>query len=157
MNLTLEQYENLNPISKLSLGNKDLLYSTPNRFTKWRVDSLFTKEPVTIEWLNTLSQNSILIDVGANVGMYSIWAASMRGARVFAFEPEAENYALLNRNIHLNRLEDRVSAYCMGLLDFDGFSVLHLSDTTRGAPAIPWSKKWGSTCSQENPRTSRAV
>ena len=69
MNLTLEQYENLNPISKLSLGNKDLLYSTPNRFTKWRVDSLFTKEPVTIEWLNTLSQNSILIDIGANVGM----------------------------------------------------------------------------------------
>lgn len=132
MNLTLEQYENLNPVSKLSLGNKALLYSTPNRFTKWRVDSLFSKEPVTIEWLNSLSENSILIDIGANVGMYSIWAAAMRGARVFAFEPEAENYALLNRNIHLNKLEDQISAYCMGLLDFDGFSVLHLSDTTPG-------------------------
>ena len=38
-------------------------------------------------------------DVGANVGMYTVFAAPTRGARVFAFEPEAQNYAMLNRNI----------------------------------------------------------
>ncbi|MGE5616783.1 MAG: FkbM family methyltransferase, partial [Bacillota bacterium] len=69
---------------------------------------------------------------GANVGMYTVWAAKTRGARVFAFEPEAQNYALLNRNIMLNGLMDRVTAYCMGLSDQPGLSVLHMHDLRIG-------------------------
>ncbi len=70
----------------------------------------------------------MLVDIGANVGMYTIWAAKTRGARVFAFEPEAQNYALLNRNVLANGLNDLVRAYCVALSDASGFDALYLSD-----------------------------
>lgn len=143
MNLTLEQYESLQPICELKLDDGKVAFSTPNRFTRWRVESLFTKEPITIEWLSRLDESSILIDVGANVGMYSIWAARTRGAKVYAFEPEAGNFAILNKNIQINNLSSLVSAYCVGLLDFNGYSTLNLSDTTPGGSCHTVSEEVG--------------
>jgi len=130
--LTLEEYEGLNPTCEVSHEGTQVRYLTPSRHIKWRVDSLFDKEPCTIEWIAGFAPGEILVDVGANVGMYTIWAAKTRGAQVFAFEPEAQNYALLNRNIVLNGLADRVKAYCLALSDVEGFSELHLSDLRAG-------------------------
>ena len=130
--LTLEEYEQLNPICEVSHQGTRVRYVTPSNHLKWRVDSLFEKEPCTIEWIAGFTSGEVLVDVGANVGMYTIWAAKTRAARVFAFEPEAQNYALLNRNVVLNGLGDRVKAYCLALSDVDGFSELHLSDLRAG-------------------------
>ena len=125
--ITLEEYEKLNPRTELKLGDVSVLYCTPNTHTRWRVDSLFKKEPITIEWISGFHSEDVLIDVGANVGMYTVWAAKTRGIRVYAFEPESQNYALLNRNIFLNELADRVNAYCLAISDAAGLSQLHLS------------------------------
>jgi FkbM family methyltransferase len=125
--ITLEEYEKLNPRTELKLGDVVVLYVTPNTFTKWRVDSLFEKEPITIEWIASFKADDVFVDVGANVGMYTMWAAKSRGVRVIAFEPESQNFALLNRNIFLNGLGHLVSAYCLGMSDVAGLSQLHLS------------------------------
>jgi FkbM family methyltransferase len=69
-----------------------------------------------------------MIDIGANVGMYTIWAAKTRNARVFALEPESQNYALLNHNIIRNGLQDLVMAFCLSLSDSVGFGKLALSE-----------------------------
>ena len=130
--LTLEEYEKLLPRCQLTHNGVPIEYLTPSTVLKWRVDTLFSKEPCTLEWIATFQPADVLVDVGANVGMYTIWAAKTRGARVFAFEPEAQNYALLNRNIVLNGLADRVKAYCLALSDVEGFSELHLSDLRAG-------------------------
>jgi FkbM family methyltransferase len=130
--LTLEEYEKLQPHCELVHNGVRVCYHTPTTFTKWRVDSLFEKEPITIEWIAGFNTDDVLVDVGANVGMYSIWAAKTRGVRVFAFEPEAQNYALLNRNIVLNELGGRVTAYCLGLSDAPGYSELHLANLDLG-------------------------
>lgn len=130
--LTLEEYEKLNPRCELTHNGVKVVYVTPTTHTKWRVDSLFEKEPITIEWIGGLAAGEVLVDVGANVGMYTIWAAKTRGARVFAFEPEAQNYALLNRNIAMNGVDGQVKAYCVALSDAGGYSELHLSDLRPG-------------------------
>ncbi len=132
VHLTPEDLEMINPILKVRDGATEVAYCTPNRFTKWRVDTLFTKEPDTIDWIRNFSPGDILVDVGANVGMYSIWAAKTRGVRVFAFEPESQNFALLNKNIVTNDLGDKVTAYCLALSDDTGFSLLHLSSFATG-------------------------
>jgi FkbM family methyltransferase len=131
--LTLEEYERLNPTCEVPHESGAVRYLTPSSHLKWRVDSLFEKEPSTIEWIAGFRRDEVLVDVGANVGMYSVWAAKTRGVRVYAFEPEAQNYALLNRNIVLNGLADRVKAYCLALSDVEGFSELHLSDLRAGS------------------------
>jgi FkbM family methyltransferase len=129
---TLEQYEKLEPRCEVVHEGISVLYHTPTTTTKWRVDTLFTKEPVTISWIAGFGSDDVLVDVGANVGMYSVWAAKTRGVRVYSFEPEAQNYALLNRNIQLNGLAGRVKAYCAGLSDRGGYSELHLSQVMLG-------------------------
>jgi FkbM family methyltransferase len=131
--LTLEEYEKLNPRCELVHNGVKVIYATPSSFTKWRVDSLFQKEPVTIDWIAGFLPEESLVDVGANVGIYTIWAAKTRGTKVHAFEPEAQNYALLNRNIELNGLGNQVKAYCVGLSDQAGYSELHLSDLRVGS------------------------
>lgn len=130
--LTLEQYEQLTPCTEVVHAGTRMVFSTPSVFTKWRVESIYTKEPCTLEWIDGFKAGEVLVDVGANVGMYSIWSAATKGVQVFAFEPEAQNYALLNRNIFLNNLRDRVKAYCMGLSDHDGLTSLHIADLRPG-------------------------
>ena len=131
--LTLDEYERLNPTCEVGHERGSVRYLTPSTPLKWRVDSLFSKEPSTIDWIAGFRDGEILVDVGANVGMYTVWAAKTRGVRVYAFEPEAQNYSVLNRNIVLNGLGDRVRAYCLALSDTEGFSELHLSDLRAGS------------------------
>lgn len=132
MALTLDEYERLQPRAQVEHGGVQMTFATPNAFTLWRVQTIRDKEPWTLEWLESFEADDILLDCGANVGMYTIWAAAVRRCRVYAFEPESQNYALLNRNIQLNQLGDRVSAYCMGLSDRSGLSTLHMADLTAG-------------------------
>lgn len=130
--MKIEDYERLHPSAAVEFGGKRIVYNTPNRTTAWRVETLLTKEPDTIAWIAGFEEEDVLLDIGANVGMYTILAAATRGARVFAFEPESQNYALLNRNIHDNGLGERVVAYCAALSDTAAFDRLYLSQFVPG-------------------------
>ncbi len=132
MALTLEEYESLNPRCEIEHEGVNMVFSAPSQLTRWRVESIYTKEPWTLEWIASFQPDEILLDCGANVGMYTIWAAATRKVRVFSFEPESQNYALLNRNIQNNRLQGLVKAYCMGLSDKSGLFDLHMADMRVG-------------------------
>lgn len=64
--------------------------------------------------LHLLREGDRFLDVGANVGVYSILAAG-RGAKVLAIEPVPASYEQLLDNIHLNRLHARVEARNVGV------------------------------------------
>jgi FkbM family methyltransferase len=132
MTLTLEQYEQLSPRCEIEHAGTKMVFATPSVMTRWRVESIYKKEPCTLEWIAGFQADEVLVDVGANVGMYTVWAAATRKVKVFAFEPEAQNYALLNRNIIANGLQDRVRAYCMGLSDSQGLTELYMADMRIG-------------------------
>lgn len=51
-----------------------------------------------------LEPNDVVIDVGANVGMFSIFINKRFGCKIIAFEPVRENYENFKRNILLNGL-----------------------------------------------------
>lgn len=67
------------------------------------------KEPWTYEWLKDFTSGTVLFDIGACVGTYSLMAAA-RGATVYAFEPLPVNYAELSYNIILNKLTRKIAA-----------------------------------------------
>ena len=137
--MDLQEYERLDPHISVESAAGPVQFSTPNVNAKWRVDTLFTKEPDTIEWIAGFEPGAVFIDVGANVGMYTIWAAKTRGVNVYAFEPESQNYALLNRNIVRNGLGDKVVAYCASLSDKASFGRLKLSMFSIGASVHQFS------------------
>ena len=131
-NFTLEDYENLNPVATIEWHGKKIHYCVPTRHVFWRFDTLKTKERDTIDWIAGFAEDAIFADIGANVGMYTIWAAATAGVRVFAFEPESQNFALLNRNIIANDLGGRITAYCVALNDKSEFGNLFLSSFVEG-------------------------
>lgn len=57
--------------------------------------------PEMLVWRRTLREGSLFVDVGANVGTYTLWAAEL-GAEVIALEPAADTFSLLRENIALN-------------------------------------------------------
>ena len=123
-------------------GASSAKFLTPNKFTLGRAQSLFTKEPITIQWIDGMTPGEVLFDVGANVGMYTVWAAR-RGVKVYAFEPEAGNYDLLCRNIDLNKLD--ADAYCLAITDKPSVSRLHLSERTVGRSCHSFGASVGPT------------
>jgi FkbM family methyltransferase len=103
-------------ILKVEDGPYTYKFVPVNEHCAWRVKTMFTKEPDTIEWLSQMKPGETLVDVGANIGIYTIFAA-VRGVKVFAFEPEAMNYAILNQNLYVNGVD--ALAYCCALSDTD--------------------------------------
>lgn len=64
--------------------------------------------------LHLLRKGDAFLDVGSNVGVYSILAAG-RGANVLAIEPVPATYEQLLDNIHLNRFQGQIDARNMGV------------------------------------------
>lgn len=117
------------PVLKAESKYGDLLYSISNDHTAWRVKTMYTKEPDTIAWIDSMQPGETFVDIGANIGIYTIYAAK-RGLNVIAFEPEAQNYALLCRSIMVNELD--AAAYCIGLSDEFKADWLYLSQYLPG-------------------------
>lgn len=65
--------------------------------------------------LHVLRENDLFIDVGANVGSYTVLACSAIGANGYAFEPVPTTYNRLIENIRLNHMEDRVKSFNIGI------------------------------------------
>ena len=64
---------------KKKINEKKMIFFTPNSIIKWRVDTILSKEPETIEWIDSFKSDSkekiIFWDIGANIGLYSLYAA----------------------------------------------------------------------------------
>jgi len=61
--------------------------------------------------LDDVSQNSIVIDLGAHIGTFTLRCAKLRGCEVYAYEPGSESFSLLVENVGLNGLTDRVKCF----------------------------------------------
>lgn len=98
----------------------------------WRARTLLTEEPETIAWLDSLDENDLLWDVGANVGLYSVYAARFRGCRVISFEPEAQNFALLVENIAMNGVGGLCTPACLPLASQPVMGTIDIRYITKG-------------------------
>ncbi len=132
VDLTIDEYEAINPVRVVEHEGTKVIFCTPTAATNWRADRIYINEPKTLDWIAGFAKTDVLLDVGANVGMYSIWAAKTRGIRVFACEPESQNYAVLNKNIVVNSLIDEVIAYSVAISDEAKFDTLNLSSFAAG-------------------------
>ena len=55
--------------------NFKMKFYTPNELCAFRVKTFYSKEPETIDWINSFKENKIFWDIGANIGLYSCYAA----------------------------------------------------------------------------------
>jgi len=106
-----------------------------NWITQRRFETYNVKEPETLDWIDAwVKGGDTLIDVGANIGVYTVYAALRHpGIRVIAVEPEYGNLHLLRDNVVANGLQDQVEIYSVAFSSRSGPSFLHVQDFTPGA------------------------
>ena len=81
--------------------------------------------------LHFLRPNDLFVDVGANVGSYTLLACGVVGAKGYAFEPVPTTYYRLVENIRLNHLEQKVKCINKGVGAQQGVMTFTAdSDTT---------------------------
>ena len=103
-----ESYKNI-PILE-----KKIKFFVPNHLTEWRVNTFFTKEPETLEWIDSFEKKDDLIfwDIGANIGLYSIYnVIKNKNSITICFEPSTSNLRVLSRNISINNLENKIRIF----------------------------------------------
>ena len=58
--------------------------------------------------LDNLKSDDLFVDIGANVGSYTILASKVCNARSISFEPDPETVGFLSRNIYVNGIDNKV-------------------------------------------------
>lgn len=109
-----------------------VVYFAPNAKCFMRTATVYTKEPETVRWIDSFGDDDTLWDIGANIGIYSIYAAASRRRKVVSFEPSPATFGVLCRSVELNRMDDRVFPYCIALGDKKKLSQFDMRTTVAG-------------------------
>ncbi|MDA7805109.1 FkbM family methyltransferase [Schleiferiaceae bacterium] len=109
-------------------NNVELKLVCPNRFAFWRARSFSTKEPETLRWIDQFSENAVFYDIGANVGLYSLYAAK-KNIKVYSAEPSVFNLELLARNIYNNQLVSGITILPVAISNENKESQLLMTST----------------------------
>lgn len=127
----VEFLSKITPIKSVNTRYGELVLGVKNPLLLYRQQSFFKKEPETLEWIDGFQDKDVFYDIGANVGLYSLYAGK-KGVQTYAFEPESQNYAELNKNIYANNLADKIHALCIACSESTGFDKLYLSNFGTG-------------------------
>lgn len=111
-------------VSRMRVQQTNVLFKASNLTEYYaRTRDTYQSERIVMNWMKRhVGADDIVYDIGANIGTFSIViGAAMRDkggtGRVYAFEPESQNYARLNENIILNNLSRYVFAIPLALGD----------------------------------------
>lgn len=81
------------------------------------------------EEYGSVPHGAVVIDLGANIGVFTIYAAATaREVRVYAYEPMPEFFAVLNENVRLNRNSESVQAFNCAVASEVGARHLDIGD-----------------------------
>ncbi len=108
----------------------EILLHAESEIEKYRANTYSTQEPEVLEWIERFFHpGDVMYDVGANIGLFSLFAARhLQGqCKVYAFEPEALNHASLSKNIYVNGLAGVVIPCCLAVTDQLCYQAFYLN------------------------------
>ena len=143
-----EVYERTQSIKKTVLhesgcGPIQMAFFTPNAVCRYRAETFSDKEPETLEWIERFGGTGAFFDVGANIGLYSVYYAMAHPGAVYAFEPSVLNLALLAKNISANGLSDRIVIVSSPLTSVNQIAPFHLSSLHEGGALSTFGADYG--------------
>lgn len=125
-------------------GGVKMDFNSFSPLTAYRAATFSSKEPDTLKWIDTFATEDVFWDVGANVGLYSIYAALKNpGLRVVACEPSVFNLQDLALNIERNNLSDSIVIVPAALSERTGSNVLNMSTIVTGGALSSFGESYG--------------
>jgi FkbM family methyltransferase len=96
-------------------------------------ERFFSDEPETLAWIDGFANDAVFFDIGASIGVFSLYAALNKTTRVIAVEPNGLSFGTLVEHIALNAMDDRISPLCLALGAATTLEHLHLKQVVSGA------------------------
>jgi FkbM family methyltransferase len=125
-------YNLLEPIYEIKINGKKLKLFTPNRKCIYWLKTGPESEPSTNEWIKSFSNDDVLVDIGANIGLYSLLAGIKGIKKIYAIEANPFSFSVLSRNIIINSLSDKIIPLCLPISEFSAITNFSLSSTDAG-------------------------
>jgi len=123
--------------------NIELKFFVPDELTDWRAVTFSSKEPETLAWIDTFENSSVFWDVGANIGLYSIYAAQKKSCKVVAIEPSIFNLEILAKNIALNKAERFITIFPIAFTNQNSQGLFSMSSDEVGGALSTFGKVYG--------------
>ena len=108
---------------------ENILINIASGIELWRSRTYNSKEPETLDWIDNFKKKDVFFDIGANIGLYSLYAAKKK-CKVYAFEPASSNYSSLIKNIEINNL--KINSFGIGLSNEEKLTFINLVSTIQG-------------------------
>ena len=102
-----ELIQMLDPKLGVEFENRKFWFRTGNGRLFWRAKTVLHEEPLMISWVKSMKSNDVVLEIGANVGMYTVLIAD-KAKLVYASELDTLNAAILKENLYLNGLLEKV-------------------------------------------------
>ena len=135
---------NLNHTTTINHNNIIMKFFIPNQLNRFRIRTFSSKEPETLEWIDEyFNEKTILWDIGANVGLYSIYAAKKKNCCVYSFEPSVFNIELLAKNIYVNNLQSKIHIIPLPLDNCISINKMRMSSTNQGGALSSFNHEFG--------------
>jgi FkbM family methyltransferase len=88
-------------------------------------------EVENLDFIDNLPPNAVLYDLGACEGRFSIYA-SRKALKVFSFEPNKDNFEILQKNIQLNDLTEEITTFNSGVGEASKKAILQIGQPWPG-------------------------
>ena len=116
---------------------------TPNGICAFRSNTFSKKEPEILEWIEEYGGAGALYDIGANIGIYSLFYSKKQTGKVFSFEPSAFNLRQLVKNVNLNNQSEKITIISNPLTEKSGEAVFINSNTDEGGALSAFGVTYG--------------
>jgi FkbM family methyltransferase len=130
----------------------------PTDTVRWRAQTLLTKEPDTIEWIDLFDQGDVFWDIGASTGPYTMYAAAAgRASQIISLEPSPWNWWVLAEQVRRCRMEQLVRTLPIAAGDQLCVNDLHMRHPFPGGAGSSFGQPIGELGETFQPQHSQSA
>ncbi len=108
-------------------------------------------EPEMRTWIDSFKAGETFWDIGANIGLFTMYAAQRKDLNILSFEPNGLNFGILIEHMVLNKLDQHAQCFCIAFAQKTEIGNLICSDAEVGQAGNNLANNNGT-----NPQGSRA-
>ena len=138
MKMAVDLVEALDRTVQVDTSEGPILFHCDSEIARIRAHGMLIREPDTLDWIRGFKPGDTLLDIGSNVGVFTLFAAVARQIAVISCDPLPQNHYALARNIALNHVGHLVTPICVAINDRSEvaeLSIPAIADVAGGAGA----------------------
>jgi FkbM family methyltransferase len=126
-------HDKLQTFEDVKIGDKSLKIFIPDRTCVYCAKEGPDSEPETNNCITSFASSDTFVDIGANIGLYSLLAASHGLSRIYAIEPNPFSFSVLARNIVSNGFDSQIITLCLVMNKKSSIVTFKLGSTHAGS------------------------